>query len=65
MYKGLKVDTIKAYIRDNGLTKKEFGKQCNISPVTLNKILRAENCNMVCLFRVAKRMNVRICELFE
>ncbi len=65
MNEQLDVEKITEYIKENGLTKKEFCKQCNISPSALYRITHGKNFNLISLFRIAKRMNVPIHQFFK
>lgn len=65
MYEQLDVEKIAEFIKENGLTKKEFCKQCNISPSALYRIMNGKNFNLTSLFRIAKRMNEPIHRFFK
>ncbi len=51
---------ISDYIKNNNLTKKEFCKQCNISKSTFYKIMAGKNYYLIALFKIAKKMGVKI-----
>lgn len=52
------------YIKDNNLSKTEFCKLCKIGVSTLNRIMTNNNFNLISIFRIAKTMRVKVCELF-
>lgn len=60
----MNVEMILEYIKSNNLTNKEFCKQCRISTSTFYRIMNNKNFNLVSLFKIAKKMNVRVCQLF-
>ena len=48
-------ELIKNYMRENNLSKKSFCKVCNISPLTLNKILNQKtNIRILAIFKIAR-----------
>lgn len=62
---GVNVNKIIKYIKDEKLSKKEFCKRCEICVETLNKILRKKtNVGIVAIFKIAKIMEIDICQLF-
>ncbi len=62
----INVGLISEYMSANNLTKKEFCKKCGISLYLLNKIFnQQENANIVALFKIARTMNLPICEFFR
>ncbi len=62
----INVGLISEYMSKNNLTKKEFCKKCGISLYLLNKIFnQQENANIVALFKIARIMNLPICEFFR
>lgn len=59
-------DLINNYIKEQGLSKQKFCKMCKISVGTLNKVLlNKDNVGIIALFKIARVLNIRICELFE
>lgn len=52
------------FIATHYKSKREFCKQCNMSPSTLSRILSGKNFNLIFLFRIARGMNVALHELF-
>ena len=52
------------YIRNNGLSKSEFCRQCGISVSTLDHILSQKDFRFVSLLKSASRMQVEILEFF-
>ena len=59
------VKIIVEYLKENNLTRKEFCRQCRISTSTFYKIINGNDFGLQSLFRIAKRMDIRICELFK
>ncbi len=66
MKEKLNVQMITDYMKNNGLTKKEFCKQCQISTSTLYRIMHGENFNfkIISLFKIAKKINLKLCQFF-
>ncbi len=58
------VSKIKSYIKENGLTKTEFCKKCEISISAFNRVLTGMNGKLNTLFKIAKEMKIHIHELF-
>ncbi len=58
-------EIITEYINSNGLTNKEFCRQCNISLSTFYRIVRGGDFNLKSLFRVAKKINLPLYKLFK
>lgn len=58
------VQLIKEFQEKNRLSKTRFCKTCKISVATLNKIYCGKDFNLIALFKIAKVMGVRVCELF-
>lgn len=57
--------TIRDYVLKNHLSKSEFCKRCSISTDTYDKIFKQDvNINITALFKIAREMNIRICDLF-
>lgn len=62
----INVEVINNYIKENKLTKNKFCKTCKISLSTLNKILNnKENFRIIALFKIAKVLNIKFCEIFK
>lgn len=62
----IKTELIINYLNKEKLSKTAFCKKCKISYSTLNKILNnEENYNLIALFKIAKILNIRICEIFN
>ncbi len=59
------VQKIKRYVEKNSLTKSSFCKLCKISVATLNRIYGGKDFYLCALFKIAKAMGVRVCELFN
>ena len=62
------IDTekIEKFLKDNKLTKTQFGKLCNINHVTLKRVFtEKEYINMVTLFNIARVMNTGIKDLIK
>lgn len=65
MKKIIKTEMILNYLKENNLTKKAFCQKCKIGTQILNKILRNQtNFNIVALFRIARQLEIEVCELF-
>ncbi len=62
----LKVNTefILNYIKENNLTKKEFCRQCGISPSTLNSILNGNNIKLSSLKKLITKLNASFYQIF-
>jgi len=58
------VELIKNYLKENKITK-DFCNKSGISISVLYKILNGKNFVITAIFRIAKTMNVRVCELFK
>lgn len=52
------------FIQDNGLTKKAFCEQCNISSSTLDRMLKGKIFRLRTFFRVADYMDKNLHEFF-
>lgn len=64
-HKLFNTELINNYLDENKLSKTDFCKQCRISIITLNKILtNNNNIGMISLFKVARTLDVVICDLF-
>ncbi len=62
----VKTETISNFIKENKLTKREFAAKCGINVWNLRKVLSGNaNFDVVYLFKIAKFMNVQICELLN
>lgn len=61
----LKFNIITKYIETQNITIKEFCKQCNISTSTYYRIMKGKDFNLISLFRIAKKMNIRIHIFFK
>ena len=62
------IDTekIEKFLKDNKLTKTQFGKLSNINHVTLKRVFTdKEYINMVTLFNIARVMNIGIKDLIK
>lgn len=53
------------YIDVNNLTKTDFCKLCKISISTFNRILSGKDFYLATLFKIAKIMQVNVCNLFN
>lgn len=62
--KAVYVDVIKNYIKEKGLTKKEFCKSCGISSYALSNILKSNAKRLSPLLKIAKTMDVDLKTLF-
>ncbi len=59
------VQLIKNYLKNRGLTRTHFCKECKISIVDFNKILtESTNIKLVVLFKIAQLMGVPVLKLF-
>ena len=56
---------INSYIEANKLSKAKFCKLCKISIYAFNKIMTGQDFDIINIFRIAKAMNIRVCELFR
>ena len=62
----IKTEVIEQFLNENNLSKAKFCKMCNISATTLNKILSNNtNFNLIALFRIAKVLNLKVCQMFN
>lgn len=62
MKKIIKTEIILNYLKEN---KKAFCQKCKIGTQILNKILRNQtNFNIVAIFRIARQLEIEVCELF-
>ncbi len=60
-----KTELIDNYMIENKLSKNRFCKLCKISISTLNKIFaHDDNIGTIALFKIARTLSIRICELF-
>ncbi len=60
------IEKIENYIKENNLSRTQFGKLCNINHVTLRKVFtEKEHINMVVLFNIARVMNIGIKDLIK
>ena len=53
------------YIKNNNLTVTKFCKLCHISPCTYRRIINNEDFRVIALFRIARVLDIKICELFN
>lgn len=58
-------DLIKDYIITHNLSKTKFCKLCKIHPTTLKNILENKNFVISAIFKIAKFLDVDICNLFQ
>lgn len=59
------VELLKNYMKEQGLSKTEFCRQCKISIEVLNKILaNKDNFRIIAIFKIARKLNIQIYELF-
>ncbi len=65
MHKPLNTDIIKKYLDDNGLSIKEFCRQCKISTSSFYRIMQDKNFRIISLFKIAKKLNIPIHKFFE
>ncbi|MDE7394871.1 MAG: helix-turn-helix domain-containing protein [Clostridiales bacterium] len=56
---------INEYIKKNGLTATDFCQKCKISILTFNQISAGKDFELIALFRIARVMEVDICDLFN
>ena len=62
----VKTEMISNFIKENKLTKREFAAKCGINVWNLRKVLSGNsNFDVVHLFKIAKFMNVQICDLLN
>ena len=61
----INVKLIKEYLKINNLTIKEFCEQCKIRERTFYRIMKGENFNLLSLLKIARRINIRLCEFFS
>ena len=60
-----RTDLIDKYMAENGLSKKEFCEEIDISVEALEKLYDIDlNITVLSLFKIARRLNIRIYELF-
>ena len=60
----IRLDKIKKYIKDNGLSQNKFCKLCKISPTTFAKIMQNKNNFRVkVLFKIANILQISITDL--
>jgi transcriptional regulator with XRE-family HTH domain len=61
----INVELIKNYMKEQQISKTEFCRQCKVSMEVLNKILANKpNFRILALFKIARKLNVQIHELF-
>lgn len=56
---------IKDYIKQQGITIKEFCERCNISYGQYRRILNDDNVYISALFRVSRFLKIPFCEMFS
>lgn len=62
----IRTEIFEAYRLKNNLTKKRFCEMCGISESVYRKILRQQfNFDAKSLFKIARVVNIKICEIFE
>jgi predicted transcriptional regulator len=62
----INVEMIKNYMKENGLSKAKFCRQCKISMEVFNKILvNKDNFRIIALFKIAIVMKIEIFQMFE
>lgn len=61
----IKTELIDSYIAENKLSKTEFCRRCKIGTKTLKKIYdNNDNFEIIALFKIARVLAIRICDLF-
>ena len=60
-----KSEILEEYRKENNPSKQQFCKLCKISTNTYKKILNNENVIITSLFRIARVLNIHVCEMFE
>ena len=58
------LEKIENYRKINYLSKTEFCKLSNISLSTYKNIFERKNFRIVALFKIAKVLNINVCDLF-
>ncbi len=58
-------DMIRGYITENGLTVKEFCKQCGVGASTFYRIMNGGEFNLDSIYKITKRMNVPMHMIFK
>ncbi len=61
----INVDVINNYLKENKMTKKELCEKSKISIGVLYKILANKNFSIVSIFKLAKTIDIRVCEMFK
>ncbi len=62
----IKTSLITQYMEENNLTKTQFCEQCQIGHESYDKIMKGQyNYRIKTLAKVARTLNVRLCEMFE
>ena len=64
MTRYVNIDIIQKYVADNNLSMSAFCKLCNISITTFYKIMLNQNVMTSSLYKVARAMGIRFCEIF-
>ena len=64
MEKVIKTEKITEYLIKTGYSQGEFCKLCKVSTATFQKIMQ-QDCNfgVKALFRIARQMEIRVCDL--
>lgn len=54
-----------SYLKDNNLSIRKFCKLCQISSSTYGRIMGKGNCRINAVFKIARVLNIRACQMFD
>lgn len=58
-------ENLERFMKENGLTKKQLCKNCEISVKTFNNFLKGKNCNLITFVKIASLTKFRFEDLYE
>ena len=61
----IKTEIFEMYIKEHNLSKTKFCKLCKIDVSTFNRILTNQNYRLSALFKIARVINIQVCEMFN
>lgn len=62
--KEISKELVEAYRRKNNMSVINFCKECGISEQAYDKIMKYEECSLLSILKIARRMNIELKEIF-
>ena len=60
----IKREIVEFYRRKNNMSVTNFCKECGISKQAYDKIMKYEECSLLSILKIARRMNIELKEIF-